>query len=142
VILNKRLCIATSLPKHAYCLLYSKHNFTLRYAVFVLVCGSKGVTVALSVLECVFLPSFQPIATQFHVYKVKVSLVTSLWTGKPSNRDSILGGGRDYSFLQSLKTGSETNLKVKVKVQFTLEQVTKAQSVSRCIAVLFLQPRR
>jgi hypothetical protein len=30
---------------------------------------------------------------------------------------------------------------VKVKVKFTLEQATKAQRGSRCIAVLFLQPR-
>jgi hypothetical protein len=32
--------------------------------------------------------------------------------------------------------------KVKVKVKFTLEQATKAQRGSRCIALLFLQPRR
>ena len=30
----------------------------------------------------------------------------------------------------------------KVKVKVTLEQATKAQTVSRCIALLFLQPRR
>ena len=30
----------------------------------------------------------------------------------------------------------------KVKVEFTLEQVTKAQRGSRCIALLLLQPRR
>ena len=33
-------------------------------------------------------------------------------------------------------------LKVKVKVNYTLEQATKAQRESRCIALLFLQPRR
>ena len=33
-------------------------------------------------------------------------------------------------------------LKVKVKVKFTLEQATEAQRGSRCIALLFLQPRR
>ena len=87
------------------------------------------------------LPSFQPIVIHFHVQKVKVRLVATLWTGKPSNLNWILGGGRYYSFLQNLKTGSETNLKVKVKVKFTLEQATKAQSGSRCITVLFLQPR-
>ena len=32
--------------------------------------------------------------------------------------------------------------KVKVKVKFTLEQAAKAQRGSRCIALLFLQPRR
>ena len=32
--------------------------------------------------------------------------------------------------------------KVKVKVKFTLEQATKAQSWRRGIALLFLQPRR
>ena len=30
---------------------------------------------------------------------------------------------------------------VKVKVNVTLEQATKAQTGSRCIALLFLQPR-
>ena len=35
---------------------------------------------------------------------------------------------------------NNNNLPVKVKV--TLEQTTKAQRVSRCIALLFLQPRR
>jgi hypothetical protein len=53
--------------------------------------------------------------------------VAILWTGKPSNRDLIPGGDKDYSFLQSLQTSSETNLKVKVKVNFTLEQATKAE---------------
>ena len=33
-------------------------------------------------------------------------------------------------------------VKVKVKVKVTLEQATKAQRGSRCIALLFLQPRR
>ena len=32
--------------------------------------------------------------------------------------------------------------KVKVKVKFSLEQATKAQRGSRCIALLFLQPQR
>ena len=36
---------------------------------------------------------------------------------------------------------SQYNAKVKVKVKFSLEQATKAQRGSRCIALLFLQPR-
>jgi hypothetical protein len=68
--------------------------------------------------------------------------VAILWTGKPSNRDSILGGGRDYFFLQSLQTGSETNLNVKGKVKFTLEQARKAERGSRYIALLLLYPWR
>ena len=35
-----------------------------------------------------------------------------------------------------------TGTYVKVKVKFSLEQATKAQRGSRCIALLFLQPRR
>jgi hypothetical protein len=31
---------------------------------------------------------------------------------------------------------------VKVKVKFTAEQATKAQTGSRCIALLFLEPQR
>ena len=34
-----------------------------------------------------------------------------------------------------------TKVKIKVKVKFTLEQAMKAQRKSRCIALLFLQPR-
>ena len=33
-------------------------------------------------------------------------------------------------------------IKVKVKVKLTLEQAMKTQRGSRCIALLFLQPRR
>ena len=36
----------------------------------------------------------------------------------------------------------KTEGKVKVKVKVTLEQAAKAQWGSRCIALLFLQPRR
>jgi len=32
-------------------------------------------------------------------------------------------------------------IKIMVKVKFTLEQATKAQRGSRCIALLFLQPQ-
>ena len=35
-----------------------------------------------------------------------------------------------------------TNIKVKVKAKFSLQQATKAQGGSRGIALLFLQPRR
>ena len=35
-----------------------------------------------------------------------------------------------------------SRVKVKVKVKFSLEQTTKTQTGSRCIALLFLQPRR
>ena len=35
-----------------------------------------------------------------------------------------------------------TSVQVKVKVNFALEQATKAQRGSRYIALLFLQPRR
>ena len=33
------------------------------------------------------------------------------------------------------------HVKVNVKVKFSLEQATKAQKGSRCIAILFIQPR-
>jgi hypothetical protein len=43
-------------------------------------------------------------------------------------------------FLVTVLPGQSENV-VKVKVKFTLEQATKAQR-GRCIALLFLQPRR
>jgi len=49
-----------------------------------------------------------------------------------------------YSWLSSTKDPRmfDTNANQKVKVKFTLEQTTKAQRGSRCIALLFLQPQR
>jgi len=38
--------------------------------------------------------------------------------------------------------GTNYPIKVKVKVKFTLEQATKVQRGSRCMVLLFLQPRR
>jgi hypothetical protein len=35
-----------------------------------------------------------------------------------------------------------TRITGKVKVQFTLEQATNAQTGNRCVALLFLRPRR
>jgi hypothetical protein len=50
---------------------------------------------------------------------------------------------KEYSFLYIRRlfdfVGHEA---INVKVKFTLEQATKAQMGSRCIALLFLQPQR
>jgi hypothetical protein len=47
-----------------------------------------------------------------------------------------------YVFYLGMAGGSVRARKVKVKVKFALEQATKSLRVSRCIAPLFLQPRR
>ena len=70
-----------------------------------------------------------------------------VWTGGKSrpHRDSV----PDRLALSSVPISAEPpgpqlycNRKVKVKVNLTQEQATRAQWGSRCIALLFLQPRR
>ena len=102
------------------------------------ICFLDGVEVYLHSLICLHGMDRNSVFITTTHYNSLVATLTLLYKSTSYLESCVL-----ISDIQLLLAGTLPTKTVKVtEVKFTLEQATKAQSGSRCIALLFLQPRR